>query len=165
MWRMRDFQNCRSVGGGQVTDSLSLLVPVRNAQATLEGSIVRILEVLPELTTQFEVVIVDAGSKDATPEVAEELTHKYPQLRVARQIATMGQTGPLETALASAASDYVFVHNSICAEDLENIRWMWHNRRRIRPRFDGAHFPGLPLVFESGNSILAMADSPSGDQV
>ena len=47
--------------------------PVENAQATLAKNVRRLLEVLPELTGQFEILIVDDGSSDATFEVAERV--------------------------------------------------------------------------------------------
>jgi len=37
----------------------------------LGGQVQRILEVLPDLTRQFELIIIDDGSTDATLEVAD----------------------------------------------------------------------------------------------
>ena len=38
-----------------------------------------LLEVLPELTPRWDVLVMDNGSTDATVEVAHELVGRYPQ--------------------------------------------------------------------------------------
>ena len=50
--------------------SLSVVVPVHNAERNLTQRIGRLLEVLPDLVAKFEVLIVDDGSADQTMEVA-----------------------------------------------------------------------------------------------
>ena len=57
--------------------SLSALLPVRNAEATLAETVSEWLEVLPELTNRFDLVIIDDCSSDATIEVADELVKQY----------------------------------------------------------------------------------------
>lgn len=56
--------------GRLLTRTLSVLLPVHNAQATLEADIGQMLDVLPELTHDFHLMILDDGSTDATCEVA-----------------------------------------------------------------------------------------------
>ena len=52
-----------------MSESLSVIVPVHNAQNDLAGQVADLLEVLPELTCDFEVLIVDDHSTDSTEEV------------------------------------------------------------------------------------------------
>ena len=42
--------------------SLTVLLPVENSQATLTKSVCRLLEVLPELTSRFEILILDEAT-------------------------------------------------------------------------------------------------------
>lgn len=63
---------------------LTLLLPVRNAQASLSRDVARILEIAADLSPCFELLILDRGSTDATEEVADELARSYPQVRTAR---------------------------------------------------------------------------------
>jgi glycosyltransferase involved in cell wall biosynthesis len=65
-----------------VNRSLSVVVPVRNAERTLAANLQHILDVVSDLSEQFEVLIVDEGSTDHTLDVAHELSLEYPQLRV-----------------------------------------------------------------------------------
>ena len=67
-----------------VSRSLSVLLPVKNAQATLNSAVHEILDVMTDSGDRFEVLIIDDGSTDATSEVAHELTRHYPQIRLVR---------------------------------------------------------------------------------
>jgi glycosyltransferase involved in cell wall biosynthesis len=70
--------------------SLSVLLPVHNAQSTVGDAIGRLLEILPELTNRFEIIVIDDGSSDATCEVADDWARHYPQVSFFRQAALCG---------------------------------------------------------------------------
>jgi glycosyltransferase involved in cell wall biosynthesis len=70
--------------------SLSVLLPVHNAQSTVGDAIGRLLEILPELTNRFEIIVIDDGSSDATCEVADDWARHYPQVGFFRQAALSG---------------------------------------------------------------------------
>ena len=64
--------------------SLSVLLPVKDAQATLTASVHELLEVAADSSDRFELLIIDDGSTDATSEIAHELTYHYPQVGLIR---------------------------------------------------------------------------------
>ena len=105
--------------------SLSVLLPVQNAQATLAGSVAELLEVLPELTSLFELVIIDDGSTDATLEVADMLATSYPQIRVVFHSRSIGWDGAVRTGLQRATGDVVFLRNDEGTLVLDEIHKLW----------------------------------------
>ena len=78
---------------------LSVLLPVKDAQATLAASVHEILDVATDSGEQFELLIIDDGSTDATSEVAHELTRHYPQIRVVRHGTSLGREAAIRTGL------------------------------------------------------------------
>jgi glycosyltransferase involved in cell wall biosynthesis len=52
---------------------LSYFFPAHNEEPNLRGLVDEALETLPTLAETFEIVIVDDGSRDATPAIADEL--------------------------------------------------------------------------------------------
>ena len=64
--------------------SLSIILPVYNAQATLARQIGQLLDVLPDLASRFEILVVDDGSTDHTGDIAHQFRQQYPQLKIAR---------------------------------------------------------------------------------
>jgi hypothetical protein len=94
-----------------VNSSLGIVLPVCNAEARLRRQVHNLLEVLPDVASRFEVMIVDDGSSDSTNDVAHELATEYPQVRVLRHAERQGTQAALQTAMPHLASDVVYVHN------------------------------------------------------
>ena len=105
--------------------SLTILLPVKNAQAELNSTVQQLLDVASDLTNRFEVLIVDNGSTDATSEITTELAHNYPQVRSMR----LGQSRSFEEAvqvgLADVQGDLVFVKHGEIGNALEQLVDLW----------------------------------------
>ena len=105
------------------TPKVSVVLPIRNAEQRLIGEIQRVLEALADLTTgRSELIIVDDGSSDSTPELLDDITTQFPQVRVTRNskprgIETAGQTG-----LEKATGEIVFIQEDNRPVRLEDLR-------------------------------------------
>ena len=91
--------------------SLSVLLPVKNAQATLDQAVHEILEVVADSSEQFEILIIDDGSTDATSEVAHELRRHYPQIRVVRHGMARGREAAIRTGLERSRGEVVMLRD------------------------------------------------------
>ena len=105
--------------------TLSVVVPVHNAQRNLSQRIGRLLEVLPDLAAKFEVLIVDDGSTDQTEEVALELSYQYPQVSVTRHNEQLGIEASARTGAAHTTGDIVIVHAGQEPVNASQLRRIW----------------------------------------
>jgi glycosyltransferase involved in cell wall biosynthesis len=59
---------------------LSYFFPAHDEEANVEGMVEEALEALPALASRFEILIVDDGSRDRTPDIADALAARNPGL-------------------------------------------------------------------------------------
>jgi glycosyltransferase involved in cell wall biosynthesis len=59
---------------------LSYFFPAHNEEANIEALVAEALETLPALAETFEIIAVDDGSKDGTPELADRLAAEHPDV-------------------------------------------------------------------------------------
>ena len=94
-----------------MNETLSVVLPVHNAEATLTGQVHDLLESLSTWREPIEIVIVDDGSTDETPECAVELARRYPQLRVWRNGRRQGKYSAIRQGLKLTSGRIVIVHD------------------------------------------------------
>jgi glycosyltransferase involved in cell wall biosynthesis len=113
-----------------LTRSLSVLLPVHNAQATLQTDVGQMLDLLPDLSHDFDLLIIDDGSTDATCEVAEELAKQFPQVKLVRHSRRRGIKAALNDGLARTRSHIVLGHDGQSRIDPAGIVRVWHGGGR-----------------------------------
>ncbi len=88
---------------------LSIVIPVMNEEEVLAQSAERLISTLEGGQFSFELIFVDDGSADATPEVLQELHEKDSRIRVLRLSRNFGHQVAITAGLENAAGDAVAV--------------------------------------------------------
>jgi glycosyltransferase involved in cell wall biosynthesis len=81
---------------------LSYFFPAHNEEANLAALVAEALEALPALAERFEIVIVDDGSRDATPRLADELAAGHPEVRAIHHPTNLGYGAALRSGFAAS---------------------------------------------------------------
>ncbi len=87
--------------------ALSFFFPAHNEADNIEALIAEALEVLPTLAEEFEVIAVDDGSRDDTPQIADRLAADHPQVRVVHHALNQGYGAALRSGFGAARFDLV----------------------------------------------------------
>jgi len=95
-----------------MAQSVSCTIMAYNEEATLEEAtddVVRALRAL-DGARALEVLIVDDGSRDRTPEIAAAMARRYPEVRVVTHPRNRGPGSALLTGFAESRHDVVCFH-------------------------------------------------------
>lgn len=85
---------------------ISVVVPVKNEQDNVEP-LVREIHAALTPCAEFEIIYVNDGSTDRTPQVLERLKSKFPMLRVITHRASCGQSQAVATGVKHARYEWI----------------------------------------------------------
>ena len=87
--------------------------------------VIRAVKVSSELTSDFEVIIVDDGSADGTAEIADELARTYPQVRAVHHPRNRDYGAALRTGFRTATKDLIFYTDGDAQYDPMELKALW----------------------------------------
>jgi glycosyltransferase involved in cell wall biosynthesis len=88
--------------------SVTAFFPAYNDGGTIASMVVSAMLVLEEITDDYEVLVINDGSQDYTPEVLDRLAADYPQVRVIHHPQNRGYGGALRTGFGAATKEWLF---------------------------------------------------------
>ena len=90
------------------TVSLSVFFPCYNEEKNLEKLVIEVIQVLNNLVQQYEVLIINDGSKDNTKLIADGLSEKYNNVRVIHHQKNEGYGAALISGFDNSTYEWVF---------------------------------------------------------
>ncbi len=108
--------------------SLSFVFPVHNAEATLASDLRHVLELLADLSTTFELLVIDDGSHDDTIGEARELERRFAQLRVIHRPLHYGHSAAVQLGIRKARGRFVMIYNDRSRPVTTEIYDLWQAR-------------------------------------
>ena len=94
--------------GHRASSSISVFFPCYNEQDNVARTVEQALAVLEKLNADFEVIIVDDGSSDATGQIADEIAGRDSWVKVVHHSANLGYGAALKSGFKAAAKELVF---------------------------------------------------------
>ena len=108
---------------------LSIFFPAYNDSGTIASLVIAARRTAQKLTSDFEVIVVNDGSADATAEIADELARTYPDVRVIHHPRNRGYGGALRTGFQEARKELVFYTDGDAQYDPAELEALWPHMR------------------------------------
>jgi len=100
---------------------LSVVIPAFNEEPNVETCYREVVQALEPLGEPFEVIVVDDGSTDRTPEILRALAAGDPRLRLVRLRRNAGQTAALAAGFRAARGPVVVTMDADLQNDPQDI--------------------------------------------
>jgi glycosyltransferase involved in cell wall biosynthesis len=114
-----------SVASATKPAGLSVFFPAYNDSGTIASMVIRAVQAASQLTPDYEVIIVNDGSVDATATIADELARTYPHVRVEHHPVNRGYGAALQTGFRSATKELVFYTDGDAQYDPAELALLW----------------------------------------
>ena len=101
--------------------SISTFFPVYKDEWTIEIMVERLREILPKLTKDYEIIIIDDCSPDKSGEIADRLARKYSFIKVIHHPVNIGYGGALNSGFKTAAKELVFYTDGDAQYDVREL--------------------------------------------
>lgn len=111
--------------------SISVVLPAYNEEANVGRAVCRAMRAVAAHTSDYEVIVVDDGSRDRTTEVVRAIMEEHPQVRLVRHEINRGYGGALRSGFEAATRELVFFTATDNQYDPSEID-------RLLPLMDGA---------------------------
>ena len=90
-----------------VRHSISVVSPVYNGEASIAELCRRLSEILPQIATEYEIILVNDGSRDGSWETISELSSRFATVRGLNLMRNYGQHNALLCGIRAAKYDVI----------------------------------------------------------
>ena len=102
--------------------SISVFFPAFNDEQTISSLVHKALEVLPEFTDDYEVLVINDGSVDGTAQIVDELARAFFQVTAIHHTHNLGYGAALQTGFRHARKELVFYTDGDGQYDVAELR-------------------------------------------
>lgn len=87
--------------------SLSVFFPAYNEEKNIKNTVEKAVKILPEIAKQWEILVVNDGSKDQTEPIVKELIKKDSRIRMISHTPNRGYGAAIKTGLYNSRYDWI----------------------------------------------------------
>lgn len=102
--------------------SLSLVLPAHNEEANIAAVVGAALESLPAFTDDFEIVVVDDGSRDRTGAIVQGIGAGESRVRLVRHQRNQGYGAALRSGFRATTGEFVMFMDADRQFDIRDLR-------------------------------------------
>lgn len=104
------------------TPSLSVVIPAYNEESCIEACVTALEDVLREISEDFEIIVVNDGSRDRTAEIVESLKQSRPYLGVVHHERNRGLGRTLRSGFDRCRNEVTFYSDADLPFDFFELR-------------------------------------------
>src|ERR1700739_1278290 len=99
----------------------SIVIPIYNSRSCLQNTVETIILSIEKLTTDYEIILIDDGSKDDSWEVVKQLKNIYSNITGVKLNKNYGQHNALLCGLNICNGNYIVTMDDDLEQNPEDI--------------------------------------------
>lgn len=111
---------------------LSVVVPAYNEEERLGATLDRMIAYLKDIPREWELLVVDDGSKDGTAALVEAASKKNPEVRLIKNDRNRGKGYTVKNGMLSATGDAVLFSDADLSSPIEEVE-------KLIPHLENGH--------------------------
>ncbi len=116
----------------EVEGKISLVLPAHNEEPNIRAVVEEAAQVLTTAFSDYEIVVVNDGSKDRTLQIAQQLASENPHVKVVNHPVNRGYGAALTSGFNAATGDYIMFMDSDRQFDINDV----HRLTPFVPEYD-----------------------------
>jgi glycosyltransferase involved in cell wall biosynthesis len=101
--------------------SLSIVMPAHNEEVVISETVHHVMNTVKKWLSDFEIIVVDDGSKDRTGEILDEIAATYPCVHVIHHPVNQGYGAALVSGFEAVTKDLAFFMDSDGQFDISDL--------------------------------------------
>jgi glycosyltransferase involved in cell wall biosynthesis len=100
---------------------LSIFYPVYNDWGTIASMVAESIITAEKITDDYEIILVDDGSREKTKDILVLLEKTFPQVRVVTHVKNRGYGGALKSGFENASKEFIFYTDGDAQYDVREL--------------------------------------------
>lgn len=102
--------------------SISVFFPLYNDEGSVRKIVADTIEIMKEITENYEIILVDDHGPDKSGEIADELAKNNKRIRVIHHEKNRGYGGALRSGFSNSTKEYIFYTDGDNQYDIKELK-------------------------------------------
>jgi glycosyltransferase involved in cell wall biosynthesis len=107
---------------------ISVIFPAYNEEENIEKSVDLAIRILPQISKEYEIIVINDGSKDGTGRILDKIALRHPYVRVIHHPKNLGYGAAVKSGIYASRYEFVFLCDSDLQFDLaempDMLKWI-----------------------------------------
>ena len=109
----------------QNNQSLSIILPLYNEEKNIKNLITEIIINIKNYTDNFEIILINDGSIDKTPNIIKTIAARYPELSIINHLKNKGYGAAVRTGLNNAEKEWLLIMDADGQFKIDDLKASW----------------------------------------
>ena len=109
----------------QNKQSLSIILPLYNEEENIKNLVSEIIVNIKDYMDNFEIILINDGSTDKTPDIIKDMAARYPELRIINHLKNKGYGAAVRAGINNAEKEWLLIMDADGQFRIDDLKAFW----------------------------------------